>query len=70
MRPALEPVVRLALTFGIVWFYVGLTEGVATGLLQAALVVVLAVPTWIAVSRLVFPADGDRSVLPGRRGDR
>lgn len=52
------PVLRLAFTFAIVWFYVALTAGFVSGVAQAAVVVALAVPTWLVLSRLLFPADG------------
>ena len=58
-RPALKPLARIALTFAIVWFYQGLTSAYLDGALQVAVVILLAIPTWIVVGRAVFPADRD-----------
>ncbi|MFB6127901.1 MAG: hypothetical protein ABEJ79_11490 [Halolamina sp.] len=65
-RPALKPLVRIALTFAVVWFYHALTTGLVGGTLQVVVVVALAVPTWVVLGRVLFPADGDRRLrLPG-----
>ena len=65
-RPALKPLIRIALTFAVVWFYHALTTGVVGGPLQVVAVVALAVPTWVALGRALFPADDDRGPgLPG-----
>lgn len=65
MRIALAPIARLLVTFGIVWFYHGLTTPfVPSGWPQAAVVIALGIPTWVLVGRYLFPADGD-SPLPG-----
>jgi hypothetical protein len=56
---ALEPIIRILVTFAIVWFYHALTTPfVPSGLVQFAVVVVLAIPTWIVVSRTLLPKDG------------
>ena len=66
MRIALTPIARLLVTFGIVWFYNALTKPfVPSGWPQVIVVIALAIPTWLLVSRYLFPADGD-SPLPGR----
>lgn len=63
---ALTPIARLLLTFAIVWFYHALTAPfVPAGWVHIAVVVALGIPTWLVVSRYLFPADGD-SPLPGR----
>lgn len=62
LQPALKPLARIAITFAIVWFYQGLTTGYLDGLPQVAVVVLLAIPTWIVVGRVLFlpgNADGD-----------
>jgi hypothetical protein len=56
---ALKPLVRLALTFAIVWFYNGLTAAYLSGYAQLFAVIALSVPTWILVGRLLFPKEGD-----------
>lgn len=64
MRIALAPIARLLVTFAIVWFYYALTTPfVPSGWLQTVVIVVLAIPTWVLVGRLLFPADGG-SPLP------
>jgi hypothetical protein len=63
MGLALKPVARLALTFVVVWFYHGLTAPLLDDALQVLAVVVLAIPTWLLVSRVLFPLEG--SVLDG-----
>lgn len=57
--PALKPLVRIALTFAIVWFYQGLTSSFVSGWAQLLVVIVLAIPTWIVVTRALFPSEGD-----------
>lgn len=57
MRPAIKPLVRIALTFAIVWFYHALTASFLSGTIHVAVVVVLSIPTWIVVGRLLFPAE-------------
>jgi len=65
VRIALAPIARLLVTFGIVWFYHALTTPfVPSGWPQVAVVIVLAIPTWVLVGRYLFPADGD-SPFPG-----
>lgn len=56
---ALKPLIRLALTFAIVWFYQGLTTGFVDGIVQVLVVAALAIPTYIVVARSLFPRDGD-----------
>jgi len=56
---ALKPLVRLALTFAIVWFYNGLTAAYLSGYVRLFAVIALSVPTWLVVGRLLFPKDGE-----------
>lgn len=58
MRPALKPLLRLLLTFAIVWFYDALLASSLAGWGRVVAVVVLAIPTWVVVARFVFPPDG------------
>ena len=67
MHTAIKPLVRLGLTLAIVWFYNGLLAGFLSGWPRVAVVVLLAIPTWVVVARAVFPADSD-GPLSSRRG--
>lgn len=68
IQPALKPLVRIALTFAIVWFYHALTTGLLAGVVQVVVVILLAVPTWVLLGRVLFPQDGPGALrLPGRR---
>ncbi|WP_458188452.1 hypothetical protein [Haladaptatus sp. NG-WS-4] len=58
MTFALKPILRLAITFALVWFYLGLTSGFVDGWVQVVLTVALAIPSWLVVSRALFPVDG------------
>jgi hypothetical protein len=65
VRLALAPILRLLITFAIVWFYHALTAPfVPSGWPRVGVVVALAIPTWLVVSRYLFPAEGG-SPLPG-----
>ena len=67
MRLALTPILRLLVTFAIVWFYHALTTPfVPSGWVQIAVVIALGIPTWLVVGRFLFPADGG-SPLPGQK---
>lgn len=68
MRPAIKPLVRLALTFAIVWFYHALLSGFLSGWVLVVAVISLAIPTWLLVSRALFPANVDQGPLSGFRG--
>ncbi|WP_458209248.1 hypothetical protein [Haladaptatus sp. NG-SE-30] len=57
MSFALKPLIRLAITFALVWFYLGLTSGFLDGWVQVLVTVTLAIPTWLVISRALFPAD-------------
>jgi hypothetical protein len=68
---SVKPLVRLGLTFAIVWFYHALLGSFLAGWPRTLAVVALAVPTWIVVSRMLFPADDDGlldDLDVGRRG--
>ncbi len=65
MKVALKPMVRLALTFAIVWFYSALLTPLDAWVRFPA-IVVLAIPTWLVVSRMLF-TDDDRSPFQFRR---
>ncbi|EFW91466.1 hypothetical protein ZOD2009_13901 [Haladaptatus paucihalophilus DX253] len=65
MNVALKPLIRLAITFAIVWFYSALLTPLDAGLRFIA-IVVLAIPTWLVVSRALF-ADDDWSPFRFRR---
>ena len=68
LTPAVKPLVRIALVFAIVWVYDAVTTGLVAGWQQVAVVVLLAIPTWVIVSRVVFATgDDDWPRLPGRR---
>lgn len=54
------------MTFAIVWFYHSLTSAYLSGGLQIAAVVVLAIPTWLVLSRTLFPRDDDGFLDPFR----
>ncbi len=69
IQPALKPLIRIALTFAIVWFYFALTTGLVGGLLQVVVVVLLSIPTWVVLGRILFPTDGSGLRLPERRQD-
>lgn len=59
MNIAFEPIVRIFVTFAIVWFYHALTVPfVPSGLVHFGIVVLLAIPTWVVVSRTLLPVDG------------
>lgn len=67
--PALKPLVRIGLTFAVVWFYHALTASFLSGWSRTAVVVLLAIPTWVVLVRLLFPADdGDERGLGRFRG--
>ncbi|ELZ65653.1 hypothetical protein C457_15977 [Haloferax prahovense DSM 18310] len=57
MSIAVKPMLRIVLTFAIVWFYRGLLPPLSPVVSTVALVV-LAVPTWVVVSRLLFNPGG------------
>lgn len=59
MRPAIKPLIRLGLTLAIVWFYDGLLAMYLSGWSRVAVVVLLAIPTWVVVARAVFPPESD-----------
>jgi hypothetical protein len=64
---AVTPILRLLLTFAIVWFYHALTTPfVPSGWVHTAVVIALGIPTWLLVSRFLFPVDGG-SPLPGQK---
>ncbi|MFH5800778.1 hypothetical protein [Haladaptatus sp. CMAA 1911] len=65
MKVALKPMIRLVLTFAIVWFYSALLTPLDSGVRFLA-IVVLAIPTWLVVSRALF-TDDDRSPFRFRR---
>ena len=70
LTPAVKPLVRIALAFAIVWVYDAVTTGLVAGWQQVAIIVLLAIPTWVVVSRVVFTTgDDDWPRLPGRRGE-
>lgn len=59
MRPAIKPLMRLILTFAIVWFYFVLTASFVTGVIHVTVVIGLSIPTWLVVSRMLFPVKGE-----------
>lgn len=59
MRPAIKPLIRLTLTFAIVWFYFALTASFVTGAGHVAVVIGLSIPTWLVVSRMLFQVKGE-----------
>jgi len=65
MKVALKPMIRLALTFAIVWFYSALLTPLDAWVRFLA-IVVLAIPTWLVVSRALF-TDDDWSPFQFRR---
>ncbi|WP_266075766.1 hypothetical protein [Haladaptatus caseinilyticus] len=56
MSLALKPLLRLGLTFAIVWFYLGLTGTWFDGWPRVLVTIALGIPTWLVVSRALFPA--------------
>lgn len=48
-------VIKLALTYPLVWGYQQAAAPYLDGLVRLAVVVTLAVLTWIVISRLLFP---------------
>ena len=68
MKVALKPLIRLALTFAIVWFYSVLLAPLDAEIRFLA-IVVLAIPTWLVVSRSLF-SEGDWSPFRFRRGPK
>lgn len=54
MQVAFKPLLRIVITFALVWFYHALATPYVGGWPRVAVVVVLAVPTWVVVSRVLF----------------
>ncbi|WP_435152516.1 hypothetical protein [Haladaptatus sp. DFWS20] len=69
MSLALKPLLRLGLTFAIVWFYLGLTGAWFDGWVRVLVTIVLGIPTWLVVSRALFPVD-DSEPLVEEKWDR
>jgi hypothetical protein len=69
MSVALKPLLCLGLTFAIVWFYLSLTGAWFDGWLHVLVTIALGVPTWLVVSRTLFPVD-DSELLMDEEWDK
>lgn len=52
----LQAVIKLALTYPLAWGYHQASAPYLDGLLRLSVVIILAILTWIFLSRLLFPA--------------
>ncbi|KAB1187487.1 hypothetical protein Hfx1149_05355 [Haloferax sp. CBA1149] len=57
MNIAVKPMLRIALTFAIVWFYRGLLPPLSP-LVSTLVLIALGIPTWILLSRFLFNTGG------------
>lgn len=62
MNVAVKPMLRIALTFAIVWFYSALLPPLSP-LVRMLVLILLAIPTWVVLSRLLFGTGGTLSMV-------